>query len=106
MDKIEENIFQKQQKTLNFNWPDDTLFNKWMEDYAQTSQLLLEEAEESDTNHDEVQIIDAPIKIEERKEEKLTKKLDMVMQTSDLMKELLVITMDMTVQSDDLEGEK
>ena len=32
IDKLGEDVLKKQQEILNFNWPDDSLFNKWMID--------------------------------------------------------------------------
>lgn len=34
-EKLGEEILKKQQKIMNFNYPNDTLFNKWMENLAQ-----------------------------------------------------------------------
>ena len=29
-------VLRKEQEILSFNWPDDTLFDKWVTDYAPT----------------------------------------------------------------------
>lgn len=34
---------KKQHDILNFNWPDDTLFDKWMADFVHAKQLELGE---------------------------------------------------------------
>ena len=54
---------------MNFNWPDDSLFNNWISDIAQEKQLISEETDEDGVDPNELQIIDAE---EERKEEQLT----------------------------------
>ena len=34
IDKLGEYLMKKQHEILNFNWPDDTLFDKWMENFV------------------------------------------------------------------------
>ena len=43
-------FIKKQQDILQFDWLDDTLFDKWMAEIAPNEQF-----EEVETNHDEVQ---------------------------------------------------
>ena len=51
---------KKQHDILSFKWQDDTLFDKWMEDYVNAKNLQLDE---NDDDQDEVQIIDTSIQV-------------------------------------------
>lgn len=41
--RIGINVLRKEQEILSFNWPNDTLFDKWVTDYAPTLTQLLKE---------------------------------------------------------------
>lgn len=38
--KLGKYVVKKQHEILNFNWPDDSLFNKWMADLSQSNQII------------------------------------------------------------------
>ena len=43
---------------MQFDWPDDTLFDKWMADIASDEQFEEDETDSDEVQDDEVQIID------------------------------------------------
>lgn len=100
--KLGEDVVKKQQEILKFNWPDDSLFNKWMEDLAQSNQLIDKETDESGVDPHELQIIDAP---DERKEDQLVAETAAVSQTGDVAAEKPIITVGLSVHND-LEGDQ
>ena len=47
-------IIKIQQDILQFDWPDYTLFDKWMADIASKEQLEEVESDEDETHEDEL----------------------------------------------------
>ena len=50
IDKVAEYVFKKKNDILQFNWPDDTLFDKWMANIVSDEQW--EEVENDDNEMD------------------------------------------------------
>ena len=80
--KLGEDVLKQQWDILNFSWSDDSLFNKWMVDLAQSNQLTSEEINESGVDPYELKIIDA---LEERKEDQPIVEIEVVSQTNNLV---------------------
>ena len=59
IDKEGKYVIKKQHDILQFDWPDDTLFDKWMVDIASDEQLEEAESDDDETHEDEIQIIDS-----------------------------------------------
>ena len=72
---------KKQSEVLSFDWLDDTIFNKWTEDFVHSKQL---EIKEDEVNQDERQITDASVQAEEAKEEQSTIVTRTEVQTDDM----------------------
>lgn len=70
IDKEAKYVIKKQSDILQFNWPDDTLFDKWMANVTSDEQLEKVESDDDEMNLDEVQIIDRPSKDQRREEDK------------------------------------
>lgn len=58
IEKIVEYVIKKHQDILQFDWLDDTLFDKWMIDIAHGEQLEELKIDNDEMEQDEVQIID------------------------------------------------
>lgn len=63
--KLGEYVIKKHHEILNFNWPNDTLFKKWMEYFVHANQLELDETNDDEMEQDELQIIGTSVKVEE-----------------------------------------
>ena len=70
IDSKAEIVIKKQTYILHFDWPDDTLYDKWMEDIASSEQLEEVESDDDETHEDELQIIDSLPSAPRKEEEK------------------------------------
>ena len=53
--KLGEYVMKKQHDILQFDWPDDTLFDKWMADFAHVEKLEgVENDDDEEMEQDEV----------------------------------------------------
>ena len=68
IDKEGEYVTKKQQNILQFDWPDDTLFDKWMVDITSNKQLGEAEIDDDEVHEDELQVIDT-LALDQREEE-------------------------------------
>ena len=53
-----EYVLQRQRDILQFHWPDDALFDKWMAEIAPGEQFDEDETDDDEVQDDEIQIID------------------------------------------------
>ena len=51
-------VLQRQRDSLQFHWPDDTLFDKWMAEIALGEKFDEDEIDDDEVQDDEIQIID------------------------------------------------
>lgn len=77
-----------------------------MSNLARENQLISEEIDEDGVDTDELKIIDSLAQKKERKNEQLTTATNMEVQTGDSTREQLIVSIDLAVQFDDLEGEQ
>ena len=48
IEKIGNFVIKKQREILNFDWPDDTIFNKWKEELLSLEQVAEDDGEDKD----------------------------------------------------------
>ena len=70
IDKEGEYVIKKQQDILQFDWLDDTLFDKWMVDIALDEQFEEVETDSDEVQDDEIQIIDTTTQGQQEEENK------------------------------------
>ena len=70
INKEVEYIIKKQHDILHFNWPDDTLFDKWLADMSPNELLDKAKIDDDDVHEDEVQVIDTPEQDQRKEEDK------------------------------------
>lgn len=91
---IGRNVLRKEQEILSFNWPNDTLFDKWVTNYGLAlTQLLKETIEGENVDNsiaiEKVQLIDVSVQTLQRLDE-----------------EQSIATMDVAIQTDDMVGDQ
>ena len=59
-----------QQDILQFDWPDDTLFDKWVVEIAPDEQFEEVETDSDEVQDDKVQIIDTTMQGQQEEEDK------------------------------------
>lgn len=69
INKLGDFVIKKQREVLSFDWLDDTFFNKWMEDFLHSKQLVTKETDDEEVGQNEMQTIDTSIQEEEEKDE-------------------------------------
>ena len=97
IEKIEEYVMKKQHDILHFDWPDDTLFDKWMAELVHAKQLEYVETDDEDMDQDEVQIIETLVKEEEKKEKQPIIVTKIGPQSDDLATRQPMVTINLSV---------
>ena len=69
---------------MSFDWPDDIVFNKWMDDFPHSKKI---EIAKDDVVQDEDQTYDTLVHAEEDKEEQLAQVQSTVVPTNDVVEE-------------------
>lgn len=86
---------------MSFDWSDEMIFNKWMENIIYEKQI---EMEEDDVDQDDNQTIDTLGQIEEDKKEQPTSVVSTMVPTNEMVTKESDITIVLTIH-DDVNGE-
>ena len=107
IDKQSEYVIKKKHDILHFNWPYDTLFDKWMEDIASDEQLEEVEIDDDEVQEDELQVIGTLAQDQTKEEDKRKKSISVTSleaQDADMTQEETRIKLVLSVHDENCEN--
>ena len=107
IDNEAEYVLKRKSDILQFNWPNDTLFDTWMLDIVADEQFEEVEIDEDEAQDDEVQIIDTTApdpKDEEGEVHQLAPAIGLETQNVDMIEEQSRVKVMLFVQNDNNEN--